>query len=160
MDTTTYALTVLAGSCFNSNGVTNGVGTAATFSVPSLAVDAGGGIWVADWRPSNALRYVTYTGVVTTVVGPAGPGGSGPANTVDGPTATAQFNLPVAVAVNSAAGLVFVCDSDGNHYNNIRVVALGAGMAPDGSATHQIKGRRLHASTTFGLLRMDCFAFD
>jgi len=37
-------------------------------------------------------------------------------------------------------------------------VALGAGLPPDGA--HQIKGRRLHTSTTFGLLRMDCFAFD
>ena len=37
-------------------------------------------------------------------------------------------------------------------------VALGAGAGAGDKP--QIKGRRLHTSTTFGLLRMDCFAFD
>ena len=71
------------------------------------AVDSTGNIFVAD-ENNHTIRKITPTGVVTTLAGTAGSAGS-----ADGTGASARFNLPYGVAVDSG-GLIYVTDSN-NH---------------------------------------------
>jgi sugar lactone lactonase YvrE len=96
-------VSTLAGSAMQA-GFTDGAGGAARFNIPfGLATDAAGNIYVAD-SGNNAIRRVTPAGVVTTVAGLAGPGGS-----LDGPVAVARFNQPRGLSVD-ASGNLFVAD--------------------------------------------------
>jgi len=99
-----------------AEGFKDGLGGAAAFHTPSgLALDAQGNLYVAD-TGNHAIRKVTPEGLVSTLAGTGTPGWH------DGPAAQAQFNGPLAVAVD-AAGRVLVADS----YNDrIRVIT------PDG----------------------------
>ena len=102
----------LAGSA----GTADGTGSAARFDVPrGLAVDGVGNVYVADTF-NETVRMITPAGVVTTLAGLAGTGGS-----ADGTGSTARFSGPFAVAVD-AAGTVYVADTF-NH--TIRRVAPG-----------------------------------
>ena len=100
-------------------GYAEGTGTAASFNTPSgMAIDGAGNLYVAD-TGNNAIRKVTPAGVVSTVAG------DGLAGYKDGKGAAAQFNGPLAVAVD-AAGVLYVADT----YNDrIRRVA------PNGEVT-------------------------
>jgi sugar lactone lactonase YvrE len=68
----------------------------------SPAVDASGNVFMPT--STNTLVKVSASGVVSTLAGVAGQGGS-----TDGPGSTALFGLPVAAAVD-AAGNVYVAD--------------------------------------------------
>ncbi|RQO63686.1 gluconolaconase [Paucibacter sp. KBW04] len=104
-------VTVLAGGA--GEGLRDGQGTQALFHTPSgLAVDKSGNVLVAD-TGNHAIRRITPQGLVTTVAG------SGVAGDKDGPAAQAQFNGPLAVAVD-AQGRIYVADS----YNDrIRMIS-------------------------------------
>jgi sugar lactone lactonase YvrE len=98
------AVTTLAGS--GLPGTADGQAASAQFIMPSgLAVDKVGNIFVTD---GDAIRRITPEGVVTTVGGFATSVGS-----EDGLGADAQFNVPAAIAVDSA-GKLYVADT-GNH---------------------------------------------
>ena len=87
------------------NGSADGTGAVARFSSPyGLAVDASGNVYVAD-TGNQTIRKISPTGVVTTLAGLAGSGGS-----KDGTGTTARFYAPMGVAVD-AAGNVYVADS-------------------------------------------------
>jgi hypothetical protein len=91
-----------------TTGTADGVGTAARFTWPDgLAADPVGNVYVAD-SGNHIIRKITPAGVASTVAGL--PGGAGSA---DGAGGAARFNLPVAVALNSA-GDMYVCDSRNN----------------------------------------------
>ncbi|MDB5101847.1 MAG: repeat containing protein [Cyanobacteria bacterium RYN_339] len=93
-------VTTLAGGVL---GYKDGTGRAAQFRNPwGLAVDGAGTIYVADTY-NHMIRMVTPAGVVTTLAGVATPG------RLDGPGATARFNLPEDVAVDPA-GNIYVAD--------------------------------------------------
>lgn len=94
------------------------VGAAADFNLPTgLAIDSNDNIFVADSQ-NHRIRQITVPGAnVTTIAGTGGFGHN------DGAAGTAQFFLPVDVAVDSN-GDVFVADSF-NHV--IRKIALPAG---------------------------------
>ncbi len=89
-------------------GTADGPGAAARFDPPTdVAVDSAGNAYVAD--PQNhTIRKITPAGFVTTLAGMPRVAGI-----ADGPGATAGFNGPGGVAVDSA-GNVYVADT-GNH---------------------------------------------
>lgn len=95
----------------NANGSANGTGTNARFYAPSsIAVDASGNFYVADYR-NHRIRKVTPAGVVTTFAGSS----QGFAN---GTGTAAQFNYPNGVAVDGS-GNVYVADTSNNKIRKI-----------------------------------------
>ncbi|MGB7217219.1 MAG: IPT/TIG domain-containing protein [Vicinamibacterales bacterium] len=105
--TSSGVVTTLAGSVGNF-GSADGTGSAARFVYPAgVAVDGSGTVFVAD-TDSHTIRKITSAGVVTTLAGVAGTGGS-----ADGTGTAARFTFPFGVAVDGA-GNVFVADA-GNH---------------------------------------------
>jgi hypothetical protein len=97
------AVTTLAGSA-GAYGSANGTGSAARFVNPSgIAVDSDGLIYVADYQ-NFTIRKVTAAGVVTTLAGVPGQGGS-----ADAAGGGARFYFPWGLAVDSA-GAVYVAD--------------------------------------------------
>ncbi len=90
-------------------GATNAIGTAASFNDPSgVAVDSSGNVYVADYG-NHVIRKITSGGVVSVLAGSAGVTGY-----TNGTGATALFNYPAGVAVNSAGTTVYVADSSNN----------------------------------------------
>jgi hypothetical protein len=108
-------VTTLAGlAC--SYGSADGTGSAARFNDPyGVAVDSAGNVYVAD-SGNFTIRRVTPGGVVTTLAGLAGYGGS-----ADGTGSAARFRYPKGVAVDSA-GNVYVADTSNS---TIRKVTPG-----------------------------------
>ena len=81
-------------------GSADGTGPAARFALPGdVAVDSAGNVYVAD-SVNDTIRQVTPTGVVTTIAGLAGYGGS-----ADGTNNGAQFDAPNGVAVDGNGNL-------------------------------------------------------
>jgi sugar lactone lactonase YvrE len=110
--TNTGVVSTLAGQA-GHHGSADGQGTSAQFDVPgSIAVDAAGILYVADYFNST-IRRITPQGQVTTFAGTVKGWRS-----LDGPRAEARFNFPFGVAVG-ITGWVYVADS-GN--NTIRVI--------------------------------------
>lgn len=99
-------VTTLAGNP-GAFGSTDGSGSAALFKTPlGIAADSNGTVYVAD-TGNYTIRKITPAGVVTTLAGTAGSGGS-----LDGTGAAARFDSPYGVATDSS-GNVFVLDSSG-----------------------------------------------
>ena len=95
-------------------GSFDATGLAASFNSPSaIAIDSADNVYIAD-TVNCVIRKITSAGVVSTYAGLAGV----PGNT-DGPAATARFNGPYGVAVDTA-GNVYVADAF-NH--TIRVIS-------------------------------------
>ncbi len=94
-------------------GFANGPGSTALFYHPQgVAVDASGNVYVAD-TGNNLIRMITPGGMVSTLAGEQGNGGSN-----NGAGSTATFNSPEGVAVDSS-GNVFVADSNNNRIRKI-----------------------------------------
>jgi len=109
---THYVATRLAGA--NQEGFKDGVGTSASFARPEgLAVDAKGGIYVAD-SDNNRIRKITASGVVTTLAG------SGEMGDKNGIGRVASFSNPGDVAID-AHGDVYVAD-----FGNIEIRKITA----------------------------------
>jgi sugar lactone lactonase YvrE len=110
-------VTTLAGAALTP-GSLDGSGSGAQFNNPAgLAVDSGGNVFVAD-TGNFTVRMITPGGVVTTLAGTAGIVGS-----ADGSGAAAQFNVPVALAVDSV-GNVYVADYSNNTLRRITAVGV------------------------------------
>jgi sugar lactone lactonase YvrE len=92
-------VTTLAGTA-GQFGSADGTGPAAHFDNPGeVAVDSAGNVYVADGQ-NNTIRKITAAGVVTTLAGAAGMGGS-----VDGTGAAARVGFAGGVAVDSASNV-------------------------------------------------------
>jgi streptogramin lyase len=105
-------VTTLAGKA-GTFGSTDGSGTAALFNGPQgITADTAGNVYVAD-TGNSTVRKITAAGVVTTLAGSAGQGGS-----TDGTGAAARFSSPYGIAVDSA-GTVYVVDSNDNTLRKI-----------------------------------------
>jgi streptogramin lyase len=108
----TAVLALLAGNPYGP-GSLDGTGAAASFSFPvGVAVDGAGTVYVADAN-NNTIREITPAGVVTTLAGLAGQGGS-----ADGTGSAASFRRPLGVAVDGA-GTVYVADTGNNTIRKI-----------------------------------------
>ena len=125
---TTGVVTTLAGN--GTQGVANGIGTAASFNYPtSVAVDAADNVFVADYY-NHKIRKINAAGVVTTLAG------SNTAGATDGTSTDASFNHPQGVAVD-AAGNVYVADTNNHKIRKINsegAVTTLAGNGTEGAA--------------------------
>jgi sugar lactone lactonase YvrE len=93
-------------------GYVDGGATVAEFANPiALAIDKQDNIYVVD-NQNYAIRKISPSGVVTTLAGNGNPG------YVDGPGANAEFQSPMAVAVDQQ-GNVYV--SEGSSRNDQRI---------------------------------------
>jgi sugar lactone lactonase YvrE len=102
----TGVVTTLAGTA-GTPGFADATGVLASFDHPSgIATDSTGNVFVADTY-NNTIRKIT-AGVVTTFAGTAGLPGS-----ANGSGATARFNFPQAIAIDSTNN-IYVADT-GNH---------------------------------------------
>jgi sugar lactone lactonase YvrE len=123
-------VTTLAGggALGTSAGFTDGLGTAALFTLPyGLAVDPSGTVFVADYS-TQKIRAVSPGQTVTTFAGSS-------AGLSDGIGTSALFNGPLAVSAN-ASGFLYVVDFANNRIRVIspsRVVTTLAGST-SGSA--------------------------
>jgi sugar lactone lactonase YvrE len=105
---TSGVVSTLAGSTLGS---LDGAGSTARFYSPwGVAVDGSGSVVVAD-RSNHRIRRVSPAGVVSTVAGAS-------AGYVDGLAASARFNDPRGVAVDSA-GNVYVADNGNRRVRRI-----------------------------------------
>ena len=90
-------VSTLAGT--GTKGQTNGPGNTAQFSGPTgIALDPQGNAYVADFGNNN-IRKITPDGVVSTLAGTTQGGFA------DGPVATAQFNSPTSLAIDTKGAL-------------------------------------------------------
>ena len=98
------------------SGTNDGVAGAARFNNPSaVTLDGAGNLYVAEYGNST-IRRVTSAGVVTTLAGTPGVGGS-----ADGTGSAAQFGWPEGMAADNSGDL-FVADT---HNYTIRKVTGG-----------------------------------
>src|SRR5207249_4813510 len=122
---TNWVVTTLSG-LGGSFGSLDGTGNSALFRGPSaVAVDNAGSVYVAE-QVNHTIRKVTPAGVVTTLAGLAGSGGS-----LDGTGNAALFRGPSAVAVDNASS-VYVAEQVNHTIRKVtpaRVVTTLAGRA-------------------------------
>jgi endonuclease YncB( thermonuclease family) len=145
--TSAGVVTTLAGTA-GVTGSLDGTGAAAQFNNPNgVAVDGSGNVYVADSN-NYTIRKITPAGVVTTLAGTAGTGGS-----ADGTGAAARFNSPNGVAVDGT-GNVYVLDSSSNTIRKITsagVVTTLAGSAANPPGSADGTGAAARFSDPFGI---------
>ena len=97
-------VTTVAGG---TGGFLDGTGTGARFYYPSgIAIDPSGNFWISDWQ-NNAIRKMTPSFVVTTVVGEGGAS----IGFIDGTRPTARLYYPYTIAA-APNGDVYVAGSE------------------------------------------------
>lgn len=97
------------------NGLQDGEGVLAAFSLPSgVALDSSGNLVVAD-TGNHLIRYVQMTGSVGTVMTIAG---SGQAGSQDGVGAGATFSSPTGLAV-VPGGMIYITESAGQRVRSL-----------------------------------------
>jgi uncharacterized protein YjdB len=117
-------VSTLAGS--GNAGAADGAGAAASFNFPTgVAVDVAGNVYVGD-QLNHKIRKITAAGVVTTLAG------SGTAGATDATGASASFNTPGGLAVDSA-GTVYVADQLNNKVRKVTAAGVVTTLAGSGS---------------------------
>ncbi len=123
--TPTGQVTTFAGNGISQ--VVDGQGTAASFKGPtSITIDGGDNIYVVD-SYGDAVRKITPTGLVSTIVGLNGPG------EVDGPVATAKIAVPWGIAVDNG-GNIYVSEFGSGNIRKISALGIVTTIAGSGSS--------------------------
>jgi len=107
-------VTTIAGS--GVQGAVNGIGTAASFKLPSGITSDGANLYVADYGNNLIRKIVISTGVVTTFAG------SGTASTTDGTGTAATFNGPIGLDTDGTS--LYVVEQLGHFVRKI-VISTG-----------------------------------
>jgi mucin-19 len=103
-------VSVFAGS--GNLGASDGLGIAASFSLPAgLAIDAAGYLYVTD-SGNQLIRKITPGGLVSTLAG------SGLVGSADGVGGAASFSFPIGIVVDGIGNL-YVADSGNNTIRKI-----------------------------------------
>ncbi len=122
-------------------GSADGSGPAASFYYPTgVATDSAGNVYVADY---NIIRKITPAGVVSTLAGTPGVGGSS-----DGIGAAASFNYPSGIAADSL-GNVYVADSNNDTIRKITPAGVVSTLAGTPGVTGSTDGTAAAASFYF-----------
>ncbi len=118
IDRATGAVTTLAGT-YGVPGSSDGVGTMATFSLPSGLAFANGLLYLSDTENYTIRQIDVASGAVTTIAGAVGQRGD-----TDGPVSQALFGEPEGIALDGNGNL-YISDTDNNL---IRVLDMNTGM--------------------------------
>lgn len=106
-------VTTFAGS--GDSGNIDGIGTAASFSLPTgVAIDNSGTIYIAD-TGNNSIRMITSDRIVTTLAGSGNPGNT------DGIGTAASFTTPTGLAFDDLEGCLYVADTGNNSIRRITI---------------------------------------
>lgn len=128
-----------------SPGSKDGVGSESTFNNPTgVAVDADGNLYIADRGNNRIRKWTKSNGNVTTLAGST-------AGYEDGPGATAKFNGPNGLTVDSY-GVIYVTDGENQRIRSVRqdgTVATIAGNSAPGNKDG--KGVNAQFSTPFSI---------
>lgn len=129
----TGQMIVFAGTGYISDHHQPGIATTSPLWSPSaLAIDSHGNVYIAD-TGNNAIKEVSPSGELTTIVGTTKPCGGGKCGD-NGPAILAQLNGPSGVALDSS-GNIYVADTNDNRVRCVIMVAEGCGS---GSAVGDI----------------------
>jgi sugar lactone lactonase YvrE len=142
--TASGVVTTFAGT---AQGALDGAGVAARFYNPTgVTVDGSGNVYVAD-SSNDTIRKITPTGVVTTVAGVAGYGGSS-----DGTGSVARFSNPTGV-VADITGNVYVADFRNELIRKITNASTVTTLAGSigGNGTNDGAGSAARFSQPFGV---------
>ena len=116
------------------SGNTDGWGNSARFNNPfGVAVDSMGNVYVSD-TANNAIRKITVSRVVTTLVGLPGYAGN-----TDGSGPDARFWSPQGLAVDSA-GNIYVADTGNNAIRKITPMGLVTTLPLSADKTLELNG--------------------
>jgi sugar lactone lactonase YvrE len=126
----TGVATTFAGTA-GVNGFSDGTGSNAGFYVPYGITSDGTNLYVADTYNGTIRQIVISSGVVTTLAGTAGVGGSS-----DGTGPNASFNAPYGVTADGAGNL-YVTDT-GN--STIRKIVIATGVVTTLAGTAGVGG--------------------
>jgi hypothetical protein len=140
----TGIITTVVGTGVQGSSGDGGAATAAQLTYPTgIATTPDGGVLIADWLGGNRVRWVSPTGVITTVAGTGADAFR--VNGDGGPATAANISMPFAVAVTPSGGFVF--SESGNAA--IRLVDAGFATTPVLPAT-TVPDAPAIGSATFG----------